>query len=235
MGHKDFPGLSSPSQRTHFLIDFSHGATKLGTSGNMIRTIDLTAPQGTRLLPSVHGAQLQFDDSKKSEVIQWLQTIASNLETHVETDLVKCPRCGGVPRIFGDTVDICPLCKGQYRVTKQTAIEYATALGIVATIIPSQPVQPKIDPLRPAVVAAVPLATPSQSLVGVAIGAAPRFSPVPEAAVTTAGDVTTGDSISETPFIGPIFDPELAGQPPIGPVYNPELAGKGGGGEGEGI
>jgi len=160
----------------------------------MLRTIELTAPHGSRLAPTVYGVQIQFDDSKKGEVVKWLLDTAKQLEDRVDSDLVTCPRCGGTPKIVGEQVQICPLCKGQYRVTKQTAIEYATALGIVVTMTANLPPAPKGEPVIEA----------------------PFIGPIYD------------PELAGQPPIGPIYDPELAGQPPIGPIYAPELAGKGG-------
>lgn len=88
----------------------------------------IAAPHGTRIHASVSGIEIHYPNTMQDAIRKWLESLPDLFSaTRAEGQLVPCPKCKGSGVLpSGDTVQLCVLCGGKCRVSKEVAASFSS-------------------------------------------------------------------------------------------------------------
>jgi hypothetical protein len=118
-----------------------------------VKRFEMQAPHGTRIFASMHGCVIEYSESLRHTVIDWLRSELVRFEqaSAMQEELIVCPRCGGKLEMRGDVPVVCTLCHGRGKVTKPMAEAFAQSSKQGQMVVRQQSLPPVIAP-QPAIV-----------------------------------------------------------------------------------
>jgi hypothetical protein len=175
---------------------------------------DFSAPHGALICATLSGVQLQYADTMRGEMMEWLKSLPGQFEmaSAAQGPKVVCPACGGKLQMVGDRPVPCVICRGLGYVSPDMAEQYQAGMGNR----PMQPAMQVAPQMQVAPLVTYELVPEPPPVVRVYPGEmCQSASPIDHTSATipVPGPLATDseDFIGPREFIGPIHNP-----PPIG-------------------
>lgn len=174
---------------------------------------DFSAPHGAIVCATLSGVQLQYADTMRDMMMDWLKSLPAQFEmaSAAQGPKVACPACGGKLQMVGDRPVPCVICRGLGFVSPDMAEQYRAGMGNRVM----QPVPQVAPQMQVAQVASVTIPEPppvARVYPGEMCQPAPINDPT-SATIPVPGPIATDseDFIGPREFIGPVYIPPSAG------------------------